>query len=208
MEFTVDDEDHFEQSQVCDICQKTLMDDRVRDHWHFTGIYRGAAHTACNLNYMLNAKSWKLPIIMHNLKGYDGHLIEKSLKAEFGRVAMITQNIEKYLPLTVGRLQFLDSYQFTPQSLDVLSKTLGDEEFVYLAAECPTSHFVLIRRNGVYSYDYMDSFSRFEETELPPQNAFFNKLSENSCSDLDYAHAIRISDAFSCQTMGDYHRLF
>ena len=86
MEFTVDDEDHFEQSQVCHICQKTLMDNRVRDHCHFTGIYRGAGHNACHLNYRLNSKSWKLPIIMHNLKGYDGHLIVKSLKAEFGRV--------------------------------------------------------------------------------------------------------------------------
>ena len=61
---------------------------------------------------------------------------------------MIPQNIEKYLSLTVSRLKFLDSYQFTPQSLDVLSKTLGDDEFVYLAAGCPTLHFKLIRRKG------------------------------------------------------------
>ena len=48
-------------------------DDRVRDHCYITGAYRGAAHSACNLNYRINTNSWKLPVVMHNLKGYDGH---------------------------------------------------------------------------------------------------------------------------------------
>ena len=63
----------------------------------------------------------------------------------------------------------------------------------------------LVRRKGVYPYDYMDSFERFEETEFPPQSAFFNKLSGDSCSAVDYAHAVRVWHAFECETMGDYH---
>ena len=84
MEFTSDDEVHFECAQVCHICQQILVDenDRVRDHCHLTGTYRGVAHNACNLNYRLNPKSWKLPIVMHNLKGYNGHLIVRALKSE------------------------------------------------------------------------------------------------------------------------------
>ena len=73
-------------------------------------------------------------------------------------------------------MKFLDSFQFTPKSLDVLSKTLEDDEFMFLLESCTTSHFDLIRRKGVYPYDYMDSVERFDETELPSQNAFFNKL--------------------------------
>ena len=117
-------------------------------------------------------KSWKLPVIIHNWKGYYGHLIVTSLKSEFGKVRVIPQNIERYLSISVGRLKFLDSFQFTPQSLDVLSKTLEDDEFKYLSEACIVDSFELIRRKGVYPYDYMDSFDQFEETELPPQDAF------------------------------------
>ena len=181
------------------MCAKPLADDRVRDHSHITGSYRGAAHSVCNLNYRLNPKSWKLPVVIHNLKSYDGHLIVKPLKGEFGKVTVTPQNLEKYLSRSVGQLKFLDSFQFTHKSLDVLAKTLEDDEFKYLD---------LIRRKGVYPYDYMDSVERFEETALPSQDAFFNKLSGSSCSDADYAHATRVWDAFGCEAIADYHDVY
>ena len=95
------------------------------------------------------------------------------MKSEFGRVGVIPQNLGKYLSLTVGQLKFLESFQFTPKSLDVLSKTLEDDEFKYVVESCTTSHFDLVRRKGVYPYDYMDSVERFDETELPSQDAVF-----------------------------------
>ena len=95
----------------CHICTKPLTDDdRVRDHCHITGIYRGAAHSACNLNYRITPKNWKLPAVIHNLKGYDWHLIVKALKSEFGRVGVIPQNLEKYFSLIVVQLKFLCSF--------------------------------------------------------------------------------------------------
>ena len=95
MEFSDVDTVNFESAQECHICQQGFAgsDDHVRDHCHFTGVYRGAAHNACNLNYRLTSKGWKLPIAMHNLKGYDSHLIVKSLKSEFGKVHIIPQNM-------------------------------------------------------------------------------------------------------------------
>ena len=60
--------------------------------------------------------------------------------------------------ISVGQLKFLDSFQFPPKSLDVLSKTLEDDEFKYIVESCTTSQFELVRRKGVYAYDYMDSF--------------------------------------------------
>ena len=56
--------------------------------------------------------------------------------------------------------------------------------------------------------DYMDSVERFDETELPSQDAFFNKLSGSSCSDIDYAHASRVWAAFGCETIADYHDVY
>ena len=133
----------------CHICAKPLADDCVHDHCHITGIYRGAAHSVCNLQHRLNPKTWKLPVIIHNLKGYDGHLIVKALKNEFGKIKVILQNMEKYLSLTVGQLRFLDSFQFAPQSLDALVKTLADDEFRYLVESCTTSHFDLTKKRCV-----------------------------------------------------------
>ena len=105
-------------------------------------------------------------------------------------------------------LKFIDSFRFTPKSLDVLLKTLEDDEFKYLIETCTVSHFDLIRRKGVYPYYYMDSADRFGEEVLPPQEAFYNKLSGNSFTDIDYAHATRVWEAFGCESMGDYHDVY
>ena len=99
-------------------------------------------------------------VVIHNLKGYDGHLVVKALKSEFCKVRVIPQNMEKYLSLTVGQLKFIDSFQFTPKGLDILAKTLADDELRYLRESCTSNHFGLIRRKGAYPYGYMDSFDR------------------------------------------------
>ena len=126
--FSVADSLAYTDATTCHICTKPLAgDDSVRAHCHITGIYRGAAHSICNLQYRLNPISWKLPVVIHNLKGYDGHLIVKALRSEYGKIKVITQNMENYLLLTVGQLRFLDSFQSAPQSLDALAKTLADD---------------------------------------------------------------------------------
>ena len=135
---------------------------------------------------------------MHNLKGFDGHLIVKAL-SEFREVRVIPQNMEKYLSFTVDRLKFIDSLQFTSQSLDSLVKTLEVDEFKYVREAFPIQHeFDLIKRKVVYPYDYMDSFTRFDESRLPSQDAFFSKLSDSllsdsPCSDMEYAHTTQVN---------------
>ena len=54
-------------------------------------------HSQCNLMYMMSKSCWKLPVVRDNLKGYDGHLIVKALKSEFGKVRVIPQNMENSL---------------------------------------------------------------------------------------------------------------
>ena len=58
------------------------------------------------------------------------------------------------------------------------------------------------------SYDYMDSFARFDESRLPSQDAFFSKLSDSPCSDTEYAHATQVWAAFECESMADYHDIY
>ena len=68
------DEQNFKNANKCSICDKKYSekDVRVRDHCHITGKYRGSAHQNCDINYRL---TYKIPVIFHNLKGYDSHFI-------------------------------------------------------------------------------------------------------------------------------------
>ena len=75
---SVDEEERFQLANSCWICNKLfdVGDEKVRDHCHVTGKYRSAAHFSCNANCKL---SKKVPVIFHNLRGYDSHLIIKEI---------------------------------------------------------------------------------------------------------------------------------
>src|SRR5208283_4035927 len=93
--------------------------DKVRDHDHFTGDYRGAAHAKCNFQLR---KMYKLPVFFHNLRGYDSHLLVLKMKHFANRPIMtIGQSMEKYLQITWGdHIVFRDSFQQLSSSLERL----------------------------------------------------------------------------------------
>ena len=68
--------DRYKRSERCHICFKPFKEDKpkVRDHCHYTGHYRGPTHTKCNLQYKIPSY---IPIVFHNLSGYDAHLFIK-----------------------------------------------------------------------------------------------------------------------------------
>ena len=67
-------------------CSK--LKDSVKDHDHMTGRYRGAAHNDCNFKLKLNAKTVPIPVLFHNLKGYDGHLPMQAMARVLGEIKM------------------------------------------------------------------------------------------------------------------------
>ena len=71
----------FQKATHCHICEKKYkVDDvTVRDHCHVTGKYRGSAHQSCNLKLQISAENIKIPVVFHNLKGYDSHFIINEL---------------------------------------------------------------------------------------------------------------------------------
>ena len=88
----------------------------MRDHCHITGKYRGAAHCSCNINLRLTKK---VPVIFHNLKGYDSHLIFKELSKFNVKISVIPNGLEKYMAFTINKNLFcIDSMQFMNSSLD------------------------------------------------------------------------------------------
>ena len=89
MTFTKDDEERYNRATKCHICNGELGDDRVRDHCHFTGRFRGAAHNGCNLNCKVPKF---IPVIFHNLSGYDSHLFIKTLARNGEKINCIPNN--------------------------------------------------------------------------------------------------------------------
>ena len=67
--------------------------------------------------------------------------------------------------------------------------------------------FVLLLRKGVYRYEYMDSWERFNETLLPPKNNFYSELTLEDITNKDYNHAQKVFEKY-CTDMGDYHNLY
>ena len=66
----------------------------------------------------------------------------------------------------------------------------------------------LILRKGVFPYEYIDSQERFDETALPPKEAFSSKLSNETISQKDYDHVQQVWKSFNCKTLGDYYDLY
>ena len=75
------DEQHFKTMDGCHICGEkyTDKDVRVRDHCHITGKFRGSAHQECNLKLRIKPEDIKIPVIFHNLRGYDSHFIMQQI---------------------------------------------------------------------------------------------------------------------------------
>jgi hypothetical protein len=125
MVISSEQEQAFQEASVCHICKLDLGADRVRDHDHLTGEYRGAAHNECNLNYKFTGK---IPVVLHNLRGYDSHLIMQGLgKLKDRKITCIPNNTEKYISFSVGDLEFIDSLQFMNASLEGFVSNLAKE---------------------------------------------------------------------------------
>ena len=68
--------------------------------------------------------------------------------------------------------------------------------------------FILLLRKGVYPYEYMHSWEKFNETSLPPKESFYSELNLEEISDKDYLHAQKVWDVFEIKNLGEYHDLY
>ena len=208
---SAEEEEMFQSSNKCWICNKLfdLVDEKVRDHCHISGKFRGAAHFSCNANLKITKK---VPVIFHNLTGYGGHLIIKEINNSDVIIDVIPNGLEKYMAFIKNRnLIFIDSMQFMNSSLDPLVKNFVDEDFKYLSKEfkeIKDKNLKLLKEKGVYPYEYMNSFKKFNETELPSKNKFFSSLKIEDISEKDYEKAKDIWDTFDIKNLGHYHDLY
>ncbi len=232
------EKDQHKESDSCYACgvkfgttrvnEKTKKEEKVikcADHCHITGKCRGAACDKCNLRMRT---PMFVPVLFHNLEGYDAHLFVKSLGLEEGEIRCIPKTDEKYISFSKNipmetivsddgkkkticlEMRFLDSFKFTLKSLDSLTKTLGKEQFKTLTNQmfADPKSLDLLKRKGVFPYEYMTDFSKLSATSLPPKEAFYSQLTDSHITDEDYDHAQKVWEAFGCETMRDYHDLY
>ena len=109
-----EEEENFRSSNICWIYEKLIDDEKVRDHCHITGNYRGTAHWSCNVNLKLIKKVF---IIYRNLKGCDGHLTMNVIDKFDVNVSVILNGLEKYMAFTISKnLVFIGSKEFMNSS--------------------------------------------------------------------------------------------
>ena len=233
MIFGPDELDQFNVATKCWICKGEFNDtvdekgyrknEKVKDYCHYTGRFRGAAHNSCNLKYK---KPKFIPVVFHNLSGYDSHLFIKNLGYTAGNIDCIPNNEEKYISFTKNivtgsytnkegktkpikhKIRFIDSFKFMSTSLDSLVNNLPDDAFNNLEGCYKGEKLSLVKRKGVYPYEYMNSLERLDETKLPPKEAFYSKLTGEGISNEDYEHAKKVWEVFGMKTLQDYHDLY
>lgn len=228
MNLTDADEEKFNETTHCFICRKIFYPDenKVRDHSHFTGCYRGAAHVNCNLNYK---ETNTVPVVFHNLN-YDSHfIIAKIANYSDTPINVIPINSENYISFTKKIsiqkfdektkkyysksifFRFIDSFRFMANSLSELVSYLPQDKFRILTTQFPDlsqNKISLLKKKGIFPYDYVDSMKKLESNTLPEKKHFFSKLIGSHISDDDYEHAQMIWKSFRIRNMREYSELY
>uniref|UniRef100_UPI0035900121 uncharacterized protein n=1 Tax=Myxine glutinosa TaxID=7769 RepID=UPI0035900121 len=209
MSLTSEQKREFRKNNVCHICEEKIGEGlKVRDHCHLTGKYRGPAHQSCNINYQLPSF---IPVFLHNNAHYDTHLFINELSKTSGHISAIPNTDQKYISFTktihtspITHIRFLDTFKFMASPLANLVQNL--KEFPCLSEYFSDKDF--LTQKGIYPYDYMDSFERFNETQLPLKENFDNKLNNSHISDKDYVHAQNVWEKYNIKNLGEYHDLY
>ena len=211
----------FNKATKYHICFKEFqeLNPKVRVHCHYTGQYREPAHRNCNLRYKIPLY---IPIVFYNLSRYDAHLFIRELGKKFdkGKIGVIAENKEKYISFNVDviidkyediskvkekkiQLKFIDSMRFMASSLDSLMNNLvKDGRKLSGFQDYSEEQYKLLIRPGVYPYEYMTSWDKFKETQLPLKESFYSKLNMSGISDKDYEHAQKVWSVFNMKNLG------
>ena len=227
---TPEDTEKHEAATTCALCgdmfDDTIGGRKVKDHDHVTGEYRQALHSRCN-SRLQHARF--IPIYVHNLRGYDSHLIIKALGSEYtlnpegeedgDQLDCIPCNMEKYMSFSWswtifpktdkykalhGCAKFLDSMQFMGDSLDNLAKNLPNQK-KYITRKFVTGRRQrkIAYRKGLFPYEWFDSMDKLECTSLPDRKDFTSKVG-GGVGHKEYKRAQKAWVKLGCKTFKDY----
>ncbi|KAE9521487.1 hypothetical protein AGLY_018121, partial [Aphis glycines] len=204
------EEKHFQKAKVCEKCLLSFKDNnllKVRDHCHITGNYRRCICVKCN--FQLTNPSF-VPIFFHNLT-YDSHFIIRELGCNDKDIHVIPNSSEKYISFSKEiapkfNVKFVDTYRFMAEKLSKLAKILSEDKLRFRETIKVFSIEVLdlVTRKGVFPYEYVDSWSKVNDSFLPSKLEFYSSLTDENITDDDYIHAKNVWNVFNIKTLGEY----
>ena len=183
---TKENEEDFKNNIICRFCEKQILSDKVRDHCHLTGKYRGPAHNTCNINVKQKDSNF-IPFAFHNFSNYDCHMFFKrlvDLKKDKVKFKIIPKTNEEYIAAKYGCIRFIDSYRFLSESLDKSVKNLDEDDFKILKKEFPDK-WQYLNKKLAYPYQYFSSINDYQKpVDNLKKEDFFSKI-KNECPDDD-----------------------
>lgn len=171
-------------------------------------------NNSSNSNCLLKKQKQNLfvPVFFHNLSSYDAHFIIRLLGETPGDITVIPNTQEKYISFTKNilglKFRFIDSYRFIDRSLAVMASNLPDSKFTTISQHFSPSLINLVKRKGVFPYEFVDDWDKLNEKCLPNKEAFYSQLTGTNITDDEYDHAQRVWKQFQCLTLGDYSDLY
>ena len=204
------DEEDFKNNNICRFCEKEISSDKVHDHCHLTGKYRGPAHNTCNIN-VRQADSNFIPFAFHNFSNYDYHMFFKSLvdlKKDKVKIEIIPKTNEEYISFKYGCIRFIDSYRFLSESLGKLVKNLDDDDFKILKKEFPDK-WQYLNKKVAYPYEYFNSIEDYKKpvNDLKKED-FFSKLKNDYPDDDEIERTKEIIKLFNIKDGGELTKLY
>jgi|694.fasta_scaffold18803_9 hypothetical protein len=224
MIFTPEDEQLFDSSETCYLCNKKFHPDadnqdliKNRDHDHFTGLFLGAACTSCNLS---RRRQRSIPIFLHNGSKYDFHFIIRALDhKKVDEIKILPYNGEHFRTIQIKGFKFLDSLAFLQASLSQLSNDLSKTDHSYNILKqtflCKTKNkfdplkFEMLLKKSYYPYEYCTDLKLMQNTKkLPKIKAFYSTLREESIDKKEHQVAQEVWRIFECQNLIDYTKIY
>ena len=175
IQLTKEEEDNCNKENICHICKKEFNNDKVRDHCHFPGKHRGAAHNTCNLRYKVLKN---IPVIFHNGSTYDYHFIIKELACEFdSNFECLRENTEKYITFSVPikkrienksidisyKIKFIDSFRFMATSLSKLVDNLTENIHNDKCVKCKSNLCFVNAVNEILTFECIDCGKEYKK---------------------------------------------
>lgn len=242
-ELTPEENEEFVNSTRCWVCTLPFTpdpEDKVVDHDHHTGRYRGAAHRYCNTqitdlpkrknkgkkNQCNSEESFILPVFFHNFTGYDCYHLLRGMGKFIPRVwklDCIAKSLIKFSSLSINNFRFIDSKAFLLGSLDKNVKLLREsfDNHPQRATALREAFFPVFQyfekicgygmvdedffKKGIYPYEYMTSWDKMDEPNLPSIHHFSSRLDGGKkISEEEMNRAAKMWASMKCKNLKDY----
>ena len=211
------DIDRINKATKCEFCGKSFscFTKKYRDHCHLTDPNRVSSNfryvlcNICNLNLASIKTQNRIPVLFHNLNGYDSHFIISAFtenKYNLGKLSILPKNKQRSITFSIGRFCFIDSFNLLPSSLSTLVENLVNKDkllFKNLIAYYPTNYELFLKKQH-YPYSYCKKLEDYDDFGLPPQSAFDDALNNKKISNDDYKHVEKVYKLLNCQSFKDY----